>query len=30
MNMYYSWDILEIDWKKVKLTFNGRAINLLK
>ena len=26
----YIWDILEIDLKEVKVTFNGKAINLLK
>ena len=26
----YIWDILEIDWKEVKVMFNGNAINLLK
>ena len=27
---HYIWDILDIDWKEVKVTFNGKAINLLK
>ena len=26
----YIWDILEIDWKEVKVMFNGKDINLLK
>ena len=26
----YIWDILEIDWTEVKVTFNGKAINLPK
>ena len=28
LNKHYIWDILEIDWSKVKVTFNGRVINL--
>ena len=24
------WDILEIDWSEVKVTFNGKAISLPK
>ena len=27
---HYIWDIIEKDWKEVKVTFNGKAINLLK
>ena len=30
LNKYYIWDILEIDWSKVKVTFNGKVINLPK
>ena len=30
LNKHYIWDILEIDWSKVKVTFNGRVINLPK
>ena len=30
INKLYIWDILEIDWKEVKVTFNGKAINLPK
>ena len=31
LNRHYIWDILEIDWKmKVKVTFNGKVINLPK
>ena len=30
VNKYYIQDILEIDWSKVKVTFNGKVINLLK
>ena len=28
LNKHYIWDILEIDWSKVKITFNGRVISL--
>ena len=30
INKYYIWDILEVDWKEVKVTFNGKVINLPK
>ena len=30
LNKYYIWDISEIDWSKVKVTFNGKVINLTK
>ena len=30
LNKYYIWDILEVDWKEVKVTFNGKVINLPK
>ena len=30
LNKHYIWDILEIDWSKGKVTFNGRVINLPK
>ena len=30
LNKYYAWDILEIDWSEVKVTFNGKVINLQK
>ena len=30
LNKYYMWDILEIDWSKIKITFNGKVINLPK
>ena len=30
VNKHYIWDILEIDWSEVKVTFNGKAINLPK
>ena len=26
----YFWDIIEIDWKEVNVTFNGNRINLPK
>ena len=26
LNKHYVWDILEIDWSKVKVTFNGKVI----
>ena len=25
LNKHYTWDILEADWKEVKVTFNGKA-----
>ena len=28
LNKHYIWDILEIDWSKIKVTFNGKVINL--
>ena len=30
LNKHYVWDVLEIDWSKVKITFNGKVINLPK
>ena len=30
INKHYIWDILEIDWKEVKVTFNWKVINLWK
>ena len=30
LNKHYIWDMLEVDWKEVKATFNGKAINLPK
>ena len=30
LNKYYIWDVLEIDWSEVKVTFNGKVINLPK
>ena len=30
LKKHYIWDILEVDWKEVKVTFNGKGINLLK
>ena len=28
LNKHYMWDILEIDWSEVKVTFNGKLISL--
>ena len=28
INKHYIWDILEVDWEEVKVTFNGKVINL--
>ena len=30
LNKHYIWEILEVDWKEVKVMFNVKAINLLK
>ena len=30
LNRNYVWDTLEIDWKKVNITFNGNKVNLPK
>ena len=30
LNKHYLWDILEIDWSEVKITFNGKLISLPK
>ena len=30
LNKYYIWDVLEIDWSKVEVTFNEKVINLPK
>ena len=30
LSKHYIWDILERDWSKVKVTFNGKVINLPK
>ena len=30
LNKHYIWDILEIDWSMVKVTLNGKVINLPK
>ena len=29
LNKHYMWDILEIDWNEVKVTFNGKVSNFL-
>ena len=28
LNKHYIWDILEIVWKDIKVTINGKVINL--
>ena len=30
LNKHYVWDVLEIDWSEVKVTFNGKVIYLKK
>ena len=30
LNKHYVWDILEIDWSEVKVTFKEKEINLPK
>ena len=30
INKHYIWDNLEVDWKEVKVTFNGKVFNLPK
>ena len=30
LNKHYIWDILEVDWKEIKVTFHGKVINLPK
>ena len=30
LNKHYIWDILEIEWSKIEVTFNGKVINLPK
>ena len=30
LKKHYIWDFLEVDWKEVKVTFNGKVINLPK
>ena len=30
LNKHYIWDILEVDWSKIKVTLNGKVINLPK
>ena len=30
LNKHYIWDILEIDWSEVKVTFNGKVIDFPK
>ena len=28
LNKHYIWDVLEIDWSEIKVTFSGKVINL--
>ena len=30
LSKHYVWDILEIDWSEIRVTFNGKVINLPK
>ena len=30
LDKHYVWDVLEIDWSNIKVTFNGKVINLPK
>ena len=30
LNKHYIWDILEVHWSEIKVTFNGKVINLPK
>ena len=30
LNKHYIWDIFEVYWKEVEITFNGKVINLPK
>ena len=30
LNKHYIWDTLDVDWKEIKVTFNGKVINLPK
>ena len=30
LKKHYVWDVLEIDWSKIKVTFNGKVINVPK
>ena len=30
LNKHYIWDILKVDWSEIKVTFNGKVINLPK
>ena len=30
LNKHYIWDVLEIDWSEIKVTFSGKVINLPK
>ena len=30
LNKHYVWAVLEVDWSKIRVTFNGKVINLPK
>ena len=30
LNKHYIWGVLEIDWSEIKVTFNGKLIDLPK
>ena len=30
LNKHYIWDNLEIDWSEIRVTFNGKVVNLPK
>ena len=30
LNKHYIWNVMEIGWNKIKITFSGKVINLLK
>ena len=30
LKKHYVWNVLEIDWNEIKVTFNGKVINLPK
>ena len=30
LNKHYIWDILEVDWSEIKVTFDGKVINVPK
>ena len=30
LNKHYIWNLIEVDWKEIKVMFDGKAISLLK